>query len=308
MKRISDIYQAVSGIPAKVLAVAAAADPEVLKAVAEARKEGLVSGRLYGNGEQIRQILTRMGEPVEAYEIIDAGSDQQAAELAVRDVRNDRADIVMKGLMNSGLFIRALLNKEYGIRDGDSTLSAVAAVDVTIDGEERVLFISDPGFIPAPDLKAKKQILLNAVKLLHSLDYPEPNVAVLSANEVVNPKMPSSTDAEELQRMYRDGEIAGCKVCGPISVDLALSKYSARHKGFENPVAGQADVLIVPNLETGNALLKGIQYTTKCDTCGAVAGTVKPVVFTSRADTAETKKNSIAMAVLASERGRRNAG
>lgn len=302
MRRISEIYEYVKALPAKVIAVAAAGDEAVLQAVADARKEGLVRGRLYGNVERIQMLLSQLGELPECYEIINADSDQIAAELAVKDVSSGKADIVMKGLMDSGAFIRALLNKKYGLRNGDRMLSAVAALNVSIEGEDRVIFISDPGFIPAPDLYGKKQIILNAVDILHDLGYAEPKVAVLSANEVVNPKMSSSTDAAALQEMYNNGEISGCRVCGPISVDLALSKHSAQHKGYNEPIAGNADILIVPTLETGNALLKGIQYTTGCAAGGAVAGTIKPVVFTSRADSAETKKNSIAMAVLISER------
>lgn len=308
MRHISEVYEAVRDLPVKVIAVAAAGDEEVLRAVSDARRESLVRGRLYGDKERIELLLRKLGEPLDAYEIFHTVSDQEAAEMAVRDVNTGKADIVMKGLMDSGTFIKALLNREHGIRDGERTLSAVAAVEVRIEGEERVLFISDPGFIPAPDLKAKKQIILNAVDLLHTFGYDEPKVAVLSANEVVNPKMVSSTDAAALRQMYADGEFNGCRVCGPLSVDLALSKRAARHKGYDDPVAGNADVLIVPDLETGNALLKGIQYVTDCAAGGAVVGTTKPVVFTSRADSAKAKKNTIAMAVLIAERRGTSAG
>ena len=308
MRHISEVYEAVRDLPVKVIAVAAAGDEEVLRAVSDARRESLVRGRLYGDKERIELLLRKLSEPLDAYEIFHTGSDQEAAEMAVRDVNTGKADIVMKGLMDSGTFIKALLNREHGIRDGERTLSAVAAVEVRIEGEERVLFISDPGFIPAPDLKAKKQIILNAVDLLHTFGYDEPKVAVLSANEVVNPKMVSSTDAAALRQMYADGEFSGCRVCGPLSVDLALSKRAARRKGYDDPVAGNADVLIVPNLETGNALLKGIQYVTDCAAGGAVVGTTKPVVFTSRADSAKAKKNTIAMAVLIAERRGTRAG
>lgn len=308
MRHISEVYEAVRDLPVKVIAVAAAGDEEVLRAVSDARRENLVRGRLYGDKDRIELLLRQLGEPLDAYEIFHTASDQEAAETAVRDANTGKADIVMKGLMDSGTFVKALLNREHGIRDGERTLSAVAAVEVRIEGEERVLFISDPGFIPAPDLKTKKQIILNAVDLLHAFGYEEPKVAVLSANEVVNPKMVSSTDAAALRQMYADGEFSGCRVCGPLSVDLALSKRAARHKGYDDPVAGNADVLIVPNLETGNALLKGIQYVTDCAAGGAVAGTTKPVVFTSRADSAKAKKNAIAMAVLIAERRETRAG
>lgn len=308
MKRIKDVYKAVRDCPPKTIAVAAADDKEVLRAVVNARKEGLVDARLYGKAEKICAILSKLGERTEDYEVIDALSNEQAAKLAVKDTREGRADIVMKGLMDSGQFIKALINKEYGIRKDDRIISALAGLEVNIEGDERVIFITDPGFVPAPDLDTKKQLIFNAVDILHDLGYEEPKVAVLSANEVVNPKMTSSTDAESLQKMYNNNEFEGCVVCGPISVDLALSGYSARHKGFDNPVAGNADILLVPNLETGNALVKGIQYATDCICGGAVAGTSKPVVFTSRADTADTKKNCIAMAVLISERRKNHLG
>lgn len=308
MKRIKEVYKAVKECPPKTIAVAAAGDREVLQALINAQKEGLIKGQLYGDAKKICAILSDLGENTADYEIIHTESNEQAAKLAVKAVREDKADIVMKGLMDSGQFIKALINKEYGIREYGRILSAVAALEVNIEGDERVIFITDPGFVPAPDLETKKQLIINTVDLLHDLGYEEPKVAVLSANEVVNPKMVSSTDAAALQKMYDNKEFGNCVVCGPISVDLALSKHSARHKGFDNPVAGNADILIVPNLETGNALVKGVQYATDCVCGGAVAGTTKPVVFTSRADTADTKKNCIAMAVLISERRKKRLG
>lgn len=302
MERISDIYQMIRGNSPKTVAVAGAADREVLTAIKEARACGIIRGELYGDEKKIREILYSIQEDPQDYKIIQAANAEEEADMAVRSVSGGTADILMKGLMNSSTFIRAVLNKEYGLRKAGSLLSAMAAVEVTIEGTDRLLFIADPGFIPAPDLQAKKEIISGCVEILHAFGYDNPKVAVLSAAETANPKMVSSTDAQKLEKMWEQGEIKGCTVGGPLSLDLAISKESVRHKKFVNPVAGEADLLLVPTIEVGNVLLKSITFIMKAPAAGAVAGTTKPVVFTSRSDSAQTKQNTIAAAVLLSER------
>lgn len=302
MEHICDIYQMIQNVSAKKVAVAAAADSEVLEAVCQAQKKNLILGQLFGEPAQIREILFRLGEDPGDYEIVSAATSEEAADLAVQSVSGKDADILMKGMLNSSVFIKAVLNKEHGLKKEGHLLSAMAVVEVRIEGKDRLLFIADPGFIPLPDLEEKKGILMNCVEALHILGYENPKVAVLSATEQVNFKMISSQDAHALEEMYRQGSFPGCIVGGPLSLDLAVSEKSAQHKGFVHPVAGKADLLLVPSVEVGNALLKALTFILKAPAAGAVAGTTSPVVFTSRSDSAQVKQNTIAMAVWMAER------
>ncbi len=304
MQKIAEIYEALHLTDPKVVAVASCADHEVLASVQEARQKGLIRARLYGDTEKTAAILRELGEDPGEYILIQADTEEQAAALAVRSVHEGESDILMKGLMNSGTFIKAVLHKEYGLKKPGQTLSAAAIVETEIEGRSRLLFIADPGFIPNPSLEEKKKILANTVEVMHALGYEKPKVAVLSFAETVNPKVVTSVEARVLQEMAEQGELQGCSVCGPLSLDLAVSKRSAEHKGFRHEVAGEADLLLVPSLDVGNVLLKALTFILGANCAGAVAGTTAPVVFTSRSDTAEVKCNTIAVAALIAERGK----
>lgn len=296
MKTIDEIYARLRGCPRRTVAVAAAEDAEVLKAVAEARRRGIVDAALFGRAEEIESCLFRIGEEKTDYMIRDCRDYTEAAGKAVKSVSGGEFDILMKGLLPSGDFLRAVLNKDYGLRKPDRILSSVAAIQIRPEGEDRLLFLTDPGFIPLPDLETKVKMVHNLTEGLKKLGYTEPKIAVLSAMETVNPKILSSVEARELEERNQKGEITGCVIGGPLSMDLALSQKSAEHKGFHHPVAGSADAILVPSLEVGNAVLKAVTYLAQCPTAGFVCGTSKPVVFTSRSDSAQTKLASIAFA------------
>lgn len=296
MRTIDEIYTRLKDCPRRTVAVAAAEDAEVLKAVAEARKKGIVDAALFGRAEEIEDCLFKIGEEKKDYIIRDCRDHMEAAEEAVKSVSGGTFDILMKGLLPSSDFLRAVLNKSYGLREPERMLSSVAALQIHLDGEDRLLFLTDPGFIPLPDLETKVKLIENLTEGLGKLGYTEPKIAVLSAMETVNPKIRSSVEARELEERNRRGEIQGCIIGGPFSMDLALSKKSAAHKGFHHPVAGSADAILVPSLEVGNAVLKVVTYLAGCPTAGFVCGTSKPVVFTSRSDSAQTKLDSIAFA------------
>lgn len=302
--RISDIFERLGDAPAQRLAVAAAADADVLSAVAEAQRLGIVEAVLYGDPEAIEKELNVIGADSRDWRIAACTNDADAALQAVRSVSSGENDILMKGLLPSADFLRAVLNRECGIRKPGSVLSSVAVLELMIEGERRLLFLTDPGFIPLPDLETKVTMIRNTVERMHLLGYEDPKIAVLSAMETVNPKILSSVEGKELETMNRDGVITGCTVCGPLSMDLAISPRSAAHKKFTNPVAGRADCILVPSLEVGNAVLKSISYLTECTQAGFVCGTERPVVFTSRSDTARTKLNTIALAAYLSWRDR----
>lgn len=302
MKHIKDFYPVIRENEPKTVAVAGAGDQAVLTAVREAHKCGMIQGQLYGNQKQITELLISIHENPEDYEIFHAESDEDAAKQAAQSVSEGKADILMKGFLSSAVFIRAVLHKEYGLRKPGRILSAMSVTEIRIENNDRLLFIADPGFIPLPTLEEKKEIIVNSVEALHILGIDNPRVAVLSAMETVNPKILSSREAHELEEMWKRGEISGCVVGGPFSLDLALSEKSAKHKQFKHPIAGKADMLLVPSIEVGNALLKSLTFIMEAPAGGIVTGVTKPVVFTSRSDTPETKQNTIAIAVLMAER------
>lgn len=305
MKSISALHQEINGYnrSRKILAVVAAEDKNVLYSVTQAYNKGIIDAILFGNRKNIEQNLEDLGADVEKYFIVETENSYEAAQKAVQYVTTGRAEIIMKGLIDSGTFMRALLDKKYGLRTPGTIISSIAIVEIFIEDRKRLLFITDPGFIPLPDLETKKKIIENAVIIMHYLGIKKPKVAVLSAMENVNPKIISSYEGKILEEMNQKGDISGCIVGGPFSLDLAISKLSADHKAFHHPVAGNADLILVPSLEVGNVLLKSITYFAKSPTCGVVAGTKAPVVFTSRSDSAQTKLNTIMLAVLLIERG-----
>ena len=280
----------------KKLSVACAEDDVVMKAVEEARALGIVNAILVGNGEKIKAVLDKMGLDAANYEIVDEKRGPAAAALkAVELVSTGQADVLMKGMLETADFLRGVLNKEVGLRNGKALLSH--AYIHQIEGYDHLFFVSDGVFNLYPDLKAKISIVKNVVALTHAFGLENPTVAVLGAVEVVNPDMPPTVDAAALAQMSRRGQIKGCTIDGPLAIDNAVSEESAKHKGIKSEVAGRADVLIVPEIESGNILVKSIVYFSKNKTAAIVLGTKAPIVLTSRADSAETKLLSIASAV-----------
>lgn len=279
----------------KTLAVAVAQDKEVLSAVKAAHENGIANAILVGDKAKITKDASDIGMDLNEYDIIDEKDLTNASRKAVELVSNCKADIVMKGLVDTSIILKAVLDKEIGLRTG-KILSHVAVFDVAT--YHKILFITDAAMNIAPDLNQKKQIIENAVFVAHSLDINEPKVAVVCAKEKVNPKMPATVDAKELEEMNNKGEISGCIVGGPFALDNAISKEAAKHKGINHPVAGDADIILVPNIESGNVLYKSLAFLGNAKNAGVIVGAKAPVVLTSRADSDEAKLNSIALAVL----------
>jgi phosphate butyryltransferase len=277
------------------VSVACAEDAEVLEAVDKARKEGVAKAFLVGDADRIASTAASISVDTRNFEIIDEKKGEAEASLkAVEVVSSGKADVLMKGMVKTANFLRAVLNKDRGLRSG-ALLSHVYIHQ--IENYDRIFFISDPAFNMYPDLQGKVGILENVVRLAHAFGVETPKVAALAAVEVVNPEMPSTLDAALLTQMNRRGQITGCLVDGPLALDNAVSEESARHKGIVSEVAGHADILIVPDIEAGNLLAKSIVYFARNKTAGLVLGAKAPVVLTSRADSAETKLLSIASAV-----------
>ena len=287
----------------KRVAVASAEDDHVLGAVHEARLEGLIDPLLYGDENRIRKLAEHMGIDHTRWTIVNAATKEAASEQAVRAVSEGRADILMKGLVDTATILRAVLNKEWGIRTG-KLLSHVLVFDGGNMQSEynRLFFMSDGAMNIEPDLKAKIQIVENSVSVAHALGIDLPKVAMLAAIEVVNPDMSTAVDDAIISKMGDRGQIKGALIDGPLALDNAVSEEAARIKGITSPVAGKADILIVDNIDVGNVFYKTLIYFAKSQAAGIIMGATAPMVLTSRSDSEETKFNSIALACVLAER------
>lgn len=295
MKSFNEIYEKIKGSERRrVIAVAAAEDEPVLKAVAKAKELGLCNAVLVGDEEKILSLLKELSLE-NTFKIMEEKNPAKAAKIAANLVREGECDILMKGLVDTKSLLRAVLDKETGLATGN-LISHIAAFEVP--GYDRMLFVTDAAMNTYPGLKEKVGILTNAVSLVKSLGVETPKVAAICAVEVVNEAMQATVDAAMLSKMNDRGQIRGCIVDGPLALDNALSVEAAEHKGIKSPVAGHADILLMPNIESGNVLYKALTYTTESKSGGVLLGAKAPVVVTSRADSFESKVNSIAMAVL----------
>ncbi len=292
---LDQLVMEVSKQPNKTIALAAAADKEVIEAVHKAIQKQLASFILYGDKQDIKRMLTDEGLTESSFlQIVHVESDQEASRLAVQAVRNGDADVLMKGMVSTSVILKEVLNKEYGLRKG-KVLSHVAAFDVR--GYERLIFVTDSGMNIEPDLTQKVEIVNNAVSIARSIGIARPKVVPLAAVEVVNPAMQATLDASALTQMNRRDQISECVIDGPLALDNAISIEAAEHKGIQSEVAGKADILLVPSIEVGNALYKSLVYFANAKVGGVIAGAKAPIVLTSRADSSESKVYSIALAV-----------
>jgi phosphate butyryltransferase len=251
---------------------------------------------LIGDKEKIKKILKNLNVEFDEDSIISTNSDQEAAEKTVELINENKADFIMKGKLQTADLLKAVVNKEKGLRTG-KVMSHVAILEVPT--YHKLISITDGGMMMYPDLEEKKQIIENAVDVFLSMGYECPKVAVLAAVETVNPKMPETVDADLLKKMNRDGVIKNCLVEGPISVDLTLNKESAEIKGFNSPVTGDADILITPNITTGNIMSKAILELAHGKMAGMIVGAKVPIVLTSRGATSEEKYLSLVLSASA---------
>ena len=236
---------------------------------------------------------------LDGFEIIDEKDNYTAALKAVELVHTGKADMYMKGLIDTKSFLKSVLDKEVGLRTGQ-TLSHVCVFEV--EGIDHLLFLSDVAFLTYPSLEEKVHIIENTVEVCHACGIPNPKVAPLAAVEVVNPKMPVTVEADELTKMCEEGKITGCIVDGPLSLDLAIDPEAAKHKGAEGrKIVGDADVLLFPDIHAGNLVYKCLVHTAKVKNGNILTGTKAPVILTSRSDDFETKVNSIALGAVVAD-------
>lgn len=279
------------------ISVAVAQESGVLEAVKMAEEEGLAKAILVGDEKLIRPMMGEIGLS-EKIPIINVPDPDEAALRAVELVHDGEAQVLIKGLINTSNFLRAVLNPEKGLRSG-RILNHFAAFE--IPGEKKLAFHSDGGMNIAPDLMKKKEILFNSIMALKGLGITRPNVAVLAANEQVNPKMQATVDAVNLVTMAHKGELPECELEGPMSMDVAVSRESAKHKKIKSKIAGDVDLFLFPTVEAGNLVAKTLIKHAKAKNAGVILGATHPIVMVSRSDQAESKLNSLALAALVAQ-------
>lgn len=299
-KGFDDIISKISECGIKTVAVAVAQDSAVLEAVQAAKERGIANAILVGDEAKIKEIAASLNIDVSGFEIIDEPDMIQASLIAVKLAHDGKADMYMKGLVDTKNFLKSVLDKEVGLRTG-SPLSHVAVFD--IPNIPQLLFLTDVAFMTYPTLEDKVSIIKNTVPVCKACGVETPKVAPLAAVEVVNPKMPATVEAAELTKMNAEGQITGCIVDGPLSLDLSIDPEAALHKGAtDRKIQGDADVLLFPDIHAGNLVYKALVHTVPGVKNGCIlTGTKVPVILTSRSDTFETKVNSIALAAVVAE-------
>jgi phosphate butyryltransferase len=295
IKSFSDLMNQARARGPKKVAVAVAQDEVVLEALSDAAREKIAIPILFGDQKAIEQAALKAKVDIKGWEIHDIQDMAEASRAAVRAVSSGQADFLMKGLVPTSTFLKAVLDKEVGLRTG-RLLSHVAVMESP--SYPKLILVTDGGMNVKPDLAAKVDIINNAVEISQKLGVEKPRVAVLSAVEVFNPEMQDTIDATHLSKMNDRGQIKGCLIDGPLALDLAVSAEAAAHKKIRSQVAGEADVFLTPEIASGNMLVKGLIYLGGAQAAGIIAGAAKPVVMLSRADSKQQKINSIALGVI----------
>ena len=288
------------GIPPKDAVVAAAHEEHTLQAVFAARRVGLIRPILVGRGEEIRAAARTQGEELAPDQVVDAEDEESCARRAVELIRSGRGSMLIKGMLQTGTLMKAVVSREGGIRAGE-LLSHVAILDVP--RYHKLLFITDGGMVVAPGLEQKRHILKNAVDFCRLLGYSRPKAAVLCAVETVTPSMPETLDAAQLKAESGSGVFGPCVVEGPISLDLATDREAARIKRYSSPVAGDADILLAPSISAGNFLGKALYGLAGGQMAGVVLGARVPITVNSRGASAQEKYSSIVLCATAGGEG-----
>lgn len=298
-KNFKELLSKVGECKTKTLSVAVAQDAAVLEAVKVAKERGIANAILVGDEDKIREIGESLGMNMSEYRIIDEKDITEASLKAVKLVHDGEADMYLKGLLPTGTFLKSVLNKEVGLRTG-KPLSHVCVFE--IPGIDRLVFLTDVAFIPYPTLEDKKCMIDYTVEVANACGVNNPKVACLAALETVNEKMPVTVEADTLSKMQDAGEIKGCIVEGPLSLDIALYPEAAEEKGaMGRKVAGDADILVFPDIHAGNLTYKAIVHMAPVKNGNILTGTKAPVILTSRSDSVDVKVNSIALAAVVAE-------
>jgi len=296
LKRMSDLYGLVNKSEKKTVALAAAQDEVALQAITEAVERGFVDAILVGNEEKIKRVAYDHQLDISSMEIFNIPNNNEAVEKAVRLVHDKDAGILMKGGIGTATLLKGVLNKEWGLRK-NPVLSHFALFEVKAY-HHKLIAVTDVALNIAPNLRDKINIVNNAVEGLNLVGIEKPKVAVIGAVELVNEMMPATIDAALLSKMAQRGQIENCIIDGPLSFDIAISERSAQYKGIISDVAGDADLLLMPDIEAGNILYKSFVFFADAKVAGVVLGASAPIVLPSRADSERSKLDSIALAAI----------
>ncbi|KPK74143.1 MAG: phosphate butyryltransferase [candidate division Zixibacteria bacterium SM23_73] len=293
--RIENFDQLLSFVKSKEkkkLAIASAEGEEIVEAVKRATDAGILQAVLIGNGEKITDLCQNLNFDLDKVEIVDTKDPKLASQLAVELVKRKKADMLMKGKVDTSTLLKAILDKEKGLR-GARLLSHVAVVEV--ESYHKLMLVTDGGININPDVNKKVDILKNAVEVAKKMGIEKPKVSCLAAVESVNPEMQETVDAAVLVKMAERGDIEDVIIDGPVAFDIAVDSQSAQMKGIISPIAGDTDIFLVPNIACGNIFVKALIYLAKAKVGGIVVGGGAPIILLSRSDTAAMKLYSMAL-------------
>ncbi|HEX38348.1 MAG TPA: hypothetical protein ENG70_05815 [Candidatus Cloacimonetes bacterium] len=296
IKNFDELLDKVRSLPPKRVAIPAAHAKSAIFCATLAKQEGIGNFLLIGNKKKILEQISMIEESlIDAFEIINEDDPVACVDIAVQAVRNKEADTILKGACTTAQLMKGVLNKETGLNAGK--LISIVSVFET---KERLIIFTDGGLVLYPTLEEKVSLINNAVYVAHKMECPKPNVAVLCAIETPNLKMPPTLDAALLSKMNQRGEMPGCVVDGPLALDNAISEHAAKVKGLQSPIAGKADILLLPSIEAGNIFAKSMTYYANFRSGHVIIGAKVPILIASRADDAWTKLHSVALGVLCS--------
>lgn len=296
IKELKDILDILKKQNQAILSVAAAEDKEVLQAVKDSVDIGIIKPILVGNSEKIKSISKEIKFDLSGIKIINSNSIEESAKIAIELVSSKKADFVMKGILDTSILLKSVLNKDYGLRT-DSLLSHVMIYQM--ENYHKLLLLTDGGMNISPNYEEKEKILKNAIEAANALGIENIKVACIAAKEKVNPKMQATVDGELLQKASIEGKFGkNVIVEGPLSLDIALSKEASKIKGFKSKVSGDTDILLMPTIEAGNGIGKSFTYMANAKSAGVIMGAKSPIVLVSRADSSESKLYSIAYGAL----------
>ena len=298
IQTFSDLLDRARACQGACVGVPSAEDAFTIRTVLLARKEGLAEFILCGNVDRMKEIMREEGGCPDDFTWVEAADDADAASRVVAMAREGRVTVILKGFLPTATLLKPCLDKETGLRTG-RLLSDILLVEQPV-GEKGLLGMTDGGVAISPDFDQKCQIIENAVSVFHALGYEEPRVGVMAAKETVSEKMPATVDAQRLTEHNRNGGLPGCRVYGPLALDIAVSREAAEHKGITDPVAGHVDIMVMPNIESGNILGKAFTYFLRKPVAHVVIGARIPILIPSRNESEVDKLHSVALGVLSS--------
>jgi len=295
LKTLDYFYESVKGEKQKTIAVPFANDPNVISSIAHAVKNEIAHFILIGEKDKIRAVADENQADVSATEIISESDEQKACNKAAELVRDGQAQVMIKGLVQSSSFIKAILNKQHDLVQPGKLISCVSLFELPV--YHKLLLITDTAVNISPSLEVKVQILLNAIQIIRAIGIERPKAACVESVEKVNPKIPGTVDADKIKAMGETGFFGNVTIDGPLGFDAAVSRQAAEIKGLKSNVAGDPDILLLPELVAANVLYKSFVWCGSGKVASIVTGAKAPVVLTSRSDSEDTKFNSIALAI-----------